>query len=110
MQMDYWGHCKLKLTEIKSRFLRRRETRSTLGKTSQSRGENQEPLTYDVQSGNRTLHFGETVSFIPFFVLEKCQVTAVSPEFPRKKSERARYTRCSLGGHALRGELRKFNL
>ena len=50
-----WGHCKLKLTQIKCRFLRRGENRSTRGKTSQSREENQQTQpTYNAESRNGT--------------------------------------------------------
>ena len=60
------GHCKLKLTQIKTNvgFLRSGENRSTGGKleypgekwsTRQSRKENQQTQhTYDAESGNRT--------------------------------------------------------
>ena len=52
-----WGHCKLKLIQIKylikCRFLRRRENRMARGKTAQSREENQQiQPTYDAESGN----------------------------------------------------------
>ena len=53
-----WGDRKLnqhKSNQLKCWFLVRRENRSTQGKTSRSRVENQQTQpTYDVRSGNQT--------------------------------------------------------
>ena len=51
-----WGDCKSnKSNQIKCRFLRRGENRSSRRKTSRSRVENQQTQpTYDAGSGNRT--------------------------------------------------------
>ena len=49
------GHCNFKPNQIKFRFLRRGENRSTRGKNSLSRVQNpQTQPTYDAESGNRT--------------------------------------------------------